>query len=539
MSTDSLGAAPANGDSPPSTGGERRPRRSTHSRLRSVDLEQADVDLAVARRLPEAVARRLQAVLLEDLGDSCVVGMVRPQDLRALDELSMTLRRPVDVVQVAADPWADTLDRIYGKTEQIDAYAREVLRNVERDDGVVDLGALGGLGEDGDAPVVRLLQTVFEHAAQTRASDIHLEPQEDSLRVRFRIDGALHVELQADPKIAAALCVRLKLIAGLDISERRLPQDGRFAVRSGRHALDVRMSTLPTLYGESIVLRVLRQRQALLGLADSGMPPHVLEVFERVIRAPHGIVLVTGPTGSGKTTTLYGALQQLNHPDVKILTCEDPVEYRLQGLNQVQVNEKIGLSFSRVLRSFLRQDPDILFVGEIRDQETAQIATRAAMTGHLVLSTLHTNDATSTPQRLIDMGVPGYMVASTLRCVVSQRLVRLVCPYCSTAHQPDPQELAWLHTLAGARLDHTKLRHGAGCVRCSQTGYSGRAGVFEIMEMTPALAAPLHVNDDLRFRSAAAQEMGGRTLAHHVLRRVQAGETTLAEAMKTLTSVEA
>ncbi len=517
----------------------KAPLQQSWRRVPSVDLNRYEVDPAVVRLLPEALARRLQALVLEQRADNtCLVGLVNPDNLRAQDELSLYLRRSIDVARIAPEPWSETVDRIYGKTEQIGVFAREVLRNVDREDGVVDLNALGGAIDDSEAPVVRLLQTIFDHATQTHASDIHIEPQEKMLRVRFRVDGSLHVELESDLKICAALNVRLKLMAGLDIAERRLPQDGRFAVRSGRHALDVRLSTLPTLYGESVVLRVLRQQQGVRGLGDSGMPPAVRRKFERAISSPHGIVLVTGPTGSGKTTTMYGALQALNHVEVKILTCEDPVEYRLQGLNQVQVNEKIGLSFARVLRSFLRQDPDILFIGEIRDQETAQIATRAAMTGHLVLSTLQTNDAVSTPRRLIDMGVQPYMIASTLLCVVSQRLVRMICPHCSASHETTADEREWLSMHLEPEAMPDSLHQGRGCSRCKGVGYSGRVGVFEILEMNAAIGAALNAGDPSAFRQAALQQMGPDTLEQAVLARVLAGETTVAEAMKVLMSTE-
>ena len=502
------------------------------------DLQNFELSAAVAQLLPESLARRLQALVLEEQGRAVLVGMTTPGNLRAQDEISLALRRPIDVVRIDAQHWLETVDRLYGKSEQIDVFARAVLKDVDRGEEVVDLDSMGASVDANEAPVVRLLQTIFDHATQTRASDIHIEPQEGALRVRFRVDGALHVELDASLKIAAALTVRLKLMAGLDIAERRLPQDGRFALRTQRHALDVRMSTLPTLYGESIVLRILMQRQGVIGLDESGMAPALLARFNRAIKAPHGIVLVTGPTGSGKTTTLYGALQTLNVPDVKILTCEDPVEYRLPGINQVQINDKIGLSFARVLRAFLRQDPDIIFVGEIRDEETAQIATRAAMTGHLVLSTLHTNDAASTPRRLMDMGVPGYLVASTLLCVLSQRLVRRVCRHCSAPHVPDMEEQRWLRQLIGQGAVTLNLRRGLGCSRCNGSGYLGRVGVFELLELDPELVAALHAGDAGTFEALAVEHIGRNGLAHSVLARVLAGETTVAEGMKVLLAAD-
>lgn len=499
-----------------------------------LDLQRFDVDIKLARLLPETQARRHLALLLRDQGDSCLLGLVDPNNLRAQDAISQLLKRPVDVVQVDKDALLSTLDRVYGKTDQIGEFAREVERNIERDANIVDLDKMGTVLDDVDAPVVKLLQTIFDHAAQVRASDVHIEPQEKRLVVRYRIDGALHVQAEADLKIASPLVVRMKLMAGLDIAEKRLPQDGRIAVRSGLHKLDVRMSTLPTLYGESVVLRILMQQQGLVALTDTGMDPQVFKCFESAIKAPHGIVLVTGPTGSGKTTTLYGALQMLNQPDVKILTCEDPVEYRMAGIVQVQTNDKIGLDFARVLRSFLRQDPDVIFIGEIRDQETAQIASRAAMTGHLVLSTLHTNDALSTPGRLADMGIPPYLIASTLLAVVSQRLVRLSCPHCVEPHEPDPDELQWLlHSLGTETLPaQAKLQRGCGCPRCNGIGYRGRTGVHEILTMTPALARTLRSGTLHDFEAAAQQELAGATIARRVLQLVLDGKTTISEAMK-------
>ncbi len=499
-----------------------------------LDLHRFDIDARFAQLLPEMQARRHLALLLRDQGDSFLLGLADTANLRAQDAISQLLKRPLDVVQVDRDALLATLDRVYGKSEQLGEFAREVERNIEREAGIVDLDQMGKVIDDVDAPVVKLLQTIFDHAAQVRASDVHIEPQEKRLIVRYRIDGALHVQAEADLKIASPLVVRLKLMAGLDIAEKRLPQDGRIAVRSGLHKLDVRMSTLPTLYGESVVLRILMQQQGLVALTDTGMDPQVFHSFEHAIRAPHGIVLVTGPTGSGKTTTLYGALKMLNQPDVKILTCEDPVEYRMAGIVQVQTNEKIGLDFARVLRSFLRQDPDVIFIGEIRDHETAEIASRAAMTGHLVLSTLHTNDAISTPGRLVDMGIPPYLIASTLLAVVSQRLVRLSCKHCAAPYQPDEDEVQWL--LQGLGVDtlpeRAQLKRGCGCPRCNNIGYQGRTGVHEILTISPPLARALRGGTLQEFETAAQEAMTGATIAHRVLQLVLDGRTTVAEAMK-------
>ncbi len=503
-----------------------------------IDLKRYEVIAATVRALSEMQARRFRALVLEDREDTYLVGLVDPFDLRAQDEISVLLRRPVDVALITNEQLIQTIDRIYRKTELIGEFAKEVERDIEKDDQVVDLGALEGSIQAEDAPVVRLLQTVFDDAVQVRASDIHIEPQEKKLVVRFRIDGMLHPQLEADSKIAGAVVVRLKLMAGLDIAEKRLPQDGRIAVKSGTYRLDVRMSTMPSQHGESVVLRVLMREGELIDLEKTGMPAPVLASFRRTLTAPHGIVLVTGPTGSGKTTTLYGALQRLNGPGVKILTCEDPVEYRIAGLVQVQINEKIELGFARVLRAFLRQDPDILLVGEIRDQETAQIAARAAMTGHLVLYTLHTTDAVSTPGRLLDMGVPGYMIASTLLAVISQRLMRLICRYCTEPYAPRPEELQWVGHYAGGEVAQAKFRRGKGCTRCNGAGYSGRTGVFEIVEMTAPLATAIHGGEPREFERVAREQLGRDTVGQRALDLVLAGETTIAEAMRVVTSAE-
>jgi MSHA biogenesis protein MshE len=502
--------------------------------LTYIDLRRFEVQPQVVQLLSELQARRFRALVLEDRGNSCLLGVVDPSDLRSQDEVAVVLRRHVSLAVITNQQLLQTIDRVYRKTEQMGEFARAVEREVGDHDKVIDLGAIGHSIDDAEAPVVKLLQTIFDDAARVNASDIHFEPQETILVVRFRIDGVLHIQVQADLSIASMLIVRLKLMAALDIAERRLPQDGRMAIRSGESRFDIRMSTMPTQFGESVVLRLLRQDAVRKGLRQM-MPARVCDIFERVIGAPHGMVLVTGPTGSGKTTTLYAALTQLNQPSVKILTCEDPVEYHIAGISQVQINEKIGLSFARVLRSFLRQDPDILLVGEIRDDETADIAVRAAMTGHLVLSTLHTNDARSTPLRLLDMAVPGYMIASTLLAVLSQRLLRKVCSYCAQPATPTPEELAWFtyhapeHALGQAAPP--QFMQGRGCARCNGVGYSGRRGVFEIIEMTAPLAQALQSQDPGVFDRLALAQMGSNTLVRNALDMVLAGETTLAEAM--------
>jgi MSHA biogenesis protein MshE len=495
------------------------------------DLRRFDVHPETVRKLSELQARRFNAVVLEERADSYLVGVVDPTDLRSQDELAAVLKRHVDLAAITNEQLLATIDRVYRKTEQIGAFAKEVEREIDLQDNVIDLTSMSRAISDEDAPIVKLLQTIFDDAARVNASDIHFEPQEHALVVRFRIDGVLHVQVEADARITSALIVRLKLMAQLDIAERRLPQDGRITVKSGDSRFDIRMSTMPTQFGESIVLRLLRQDGKRRRVQDL-LPSWACEGFERAIHAPHGIVLVTGPTGSGKTTTLYAALETLNQPSVKILTAEDPVEYRLRGINQVQINDKIELTFARVLRSLLRQDPDVLLVGEIRDNETADIAVRAAMTGHTVLSTLHTNDAPSTPVRLLDMGVPGYMIASTLRAVLAQRLLRISCTYCTEPYDPPADEHAWLaHHATEEELSLANFRKGRGCSRCNGVGFRGRRGVYEMLEITPALTDALQRADPQLIDQLARAEIGRRTLAHGAVTMVLEGKTTAAEAM--------
>lgn len=505
-------------------------------RIPFVDLRSFTVDQVLVRILSELHARKFRAIVLQEHTDSYMVGMVDPLNLRAQDEIAHLLGRPIYISLITNEQFNRTIDRIYRKTDQLDEYANEVKRELESRS--IDLSELQGEVNDIDAPVIKLLQTMFEEATELLASDIHIEPEEKKLVVRFRIDGVMHPQIDADPKIASALVVRLKLLAGLDIAEKRLPLDGRISVKTGNKKVDVRLSTVPSQYGESVVMRLLYQSEGPMNLQKCGMPPDVLAVFNRIIHMPHGIVLVTGPTGSGKTTTLYGALHTLNQRSVKILTCEDPVEYRIGGITQVQINEKIDLTFSRLLRAFLRQDPDIILVGEIRDAETAQIATRAAMTGHLVLSTLHTNDAISAPVRLLDMGIPGYLIATTLRGVLAQRLLRVNCSYCAKSYQPDNTEMEWVRHFPDVDISTAKFQKGVGCERCNSTGFSGRSGVFELIEMTPDLSAAIHDADSIRFKDAAHAALGVGTLGYQTLMLVLEGKTTVSEAMSVVMSIE-
>lgn len=495
-----------------------------------VNLKFFNVNPDTARLLPETQARRFRVLAMEERGGALVIGMADPTDLFAYDEVARLVKRNIELAVVNESELLQTIDRIYRRTDEITDFARELEEDLG--DSVVDFGTLAVTPGLEEAPIVKLLQSVFDDATQVRASDIHIEPQEGRLQIRFRIDGVLHLQTEADIKIAPSLALRLKLMSELDISEKRLPQDGRFAIKVKQQRIDVRISTMPTQYGESVVMRLLNQSGGMIKLDSLGFPPKMLERFRAIIRRPNGLVLVTGPTGSGKTTTLYGALAELNTLERKLITVEDPVEYRLAGINQVQVSEKIELTFARVLRSALRQDPDVVLVGEMRDQETAQIGMRAALTGHLVLSTLHTNDAMSTPIRLLDMGVPSYMVGSALQVVLAQRLVRVICESCAEPDELKPTEREWLKHELGDTVGAHSYMHGRGCSRCNGTGYRGRTGVYEMLEMTEEVAAAASHQDPSQFMKVAQAQMAGETLSRHAVALVVAGKTTVLEAMR-------
>jgi MSHA biogenesis protein MshE len=493
-------------------------------RIPYVQLSLQTVSPAVSRLLTEAQSRRFRAIPIDENGSAIRVGMADPLDYQSYDEIQRLLGRHLELAVVAESRLDATLDKLHSRSDEISGLAKELELQTSDDKPAAISAALD------DAPVAKLLHSLFDDAVRARASDIHVEPQERKLQIRFRIDGALVLHTEAESRIAPAVVQRLKLLAGLDIAERRLPQDGRLMVRVRTNALDLRMSTMPTQYGESVVLRLLPHDGGLLELDRLGMPAPMLAKVRDFITFAQGMLLATGPTGSGKTTTLYGALAEMNSPDAKIITVEDPVEYRLPGITQVQVNEKIGLGFATVLRATLRQDPDIVLVGEMRDKDTVETGLRAAMTGHMVLSTLHTNDAASTPIRLLDMGAPNYLIAASLRLVLAQRLVRAVCAQCSQPYAPTPQEIAFLQTFAGG--GGGALARGAGCPQCNGCGYLGRLGVYELLDMTRPVVTALNSGDTQAYLNAAHREIGEYSLAHHVCDLTQSGRTTVSEAMR-------
>lgn len=498
-----------------------------------IDLKHYNYNPDIVRLLPETAARRFRAMVLNQDGNQLLVGVADPTDIYAYDELSKILKQKVNLAVVYENELLKALDTVYRRTQEIVTIAEELGEELSQGD--TNLEQLLTETDVEDAPVVRLLKSLFEDAVQVGASDIHIEPDEKVLRIRQRVDGVLHEQVMKEKRIAAALVSRLKLVCGLDISERRLPQDGRFNVRVKGRSVDIRLSTMPLQYGESVVMRLLDQSSGILQLEQVGMSTELLRRFRHQLHQPHGLVLVTGPTGSGKTTTLYGALNELNSFEKKIITVEDPVEYRLPRINQVQVHPKIGLDFARVLRAGLRQDPDIVMVGEMRDKETSDIALRAAMTGHLVLSTLHTNDAISTALRLIEMGTEGYVVASSLRSVLAQRLVRRICESCSNSDPLEPASRSWLSGYKG-RVDcagrEADFKIGRGCPACNNTGYSGRIGIFELLDINFDLADALRRNDSAEFATIAQQLPSFVSLADSALVLALDGVTSMEEVLR-------
>ena len=502
-----------------------------------INLKNFKFDSDIVHTLPETLARRYRAVVLKkNLDGTYLVSMADPTDIFAFDEISKHLKTAVEQAVSKESEIIDTIDSVYRQIDAISSLAEELGEELAETD--FDLDQLDQGVDVTNAPVVKLLQTIFDDAVHVGASDIHIEPDDTVLRIRMRIDGILQEQVMKEKRIATALVSRLKLMASLNISERRIPQDGRFNIKVKSKSIDVRLSTMPIQNGESVVMRLLDQSSDMLNLDILGMNNELLKRFRHHIARPHGLVLVTGPTGSGKTTTLYSALSELNEPGKKIITVEDPVEYRLQRINQVQVNTQIGLSFAKVLRTALRQDPDVVLVGEMRDAETAEIGLRAAMTGHLVLSTLHTNDAISTANRLLDMGAAGYLVATALHAIVAQRLVRKICTHCSVSYSPVSHERSWLLSQIGDETNTAQFKMGQGCTQCNNTGYHGRIGVFEFLELDDELGDALRRENTADFTNAAKASSNYKPFSQHAIEYAKTGITTIEEALRVSSVVE-
>ncbi|MCM2678583.1 GspE/PulE family protein [Echinimonas agarilytica] len=498
-----------------------------------IDLQSLDIQPKTAQLLPEVLARRYRALVFDQVGNKVYLGTADPADLNAIDALEDRLSKyDIEWAVVRESQLFEVFDQLYRRTDEISSYASQLGQEYSENE---EFNLADSVTDDseGEATVARMLQSIFEDAVQVKASDIHIEPDNGLLRIRMRVDGQLQEQIIDQAKIAAALVLRLKLIAGLDISEKRLPQDGRFNMNARGHSIDVRLSTMPIQYGESVVMRLLDQSAGILSMDETGMPAHLMKRFRLQLTRPHGMILVTGPTGSGKTTTLYGALSEMNTAETKIITVEDPVEYRLPRISQVQVNAKIDLTFSNVLRTALRQDPDVLLVGEMRDHETVEIGLRGALTGHLVLSTLHTNDAISSALRLLDMGAPGYLVASSLRAIIAQRLVKRVCNNCTAPYQPTADELSWLQFIADdLDIKQFSFQKGRGCQTCHQTGHRGRVGVFEWLEMNDDMIKALRNDDTHEFSEAAKKSSHYQPLARAAFDYAARGITSVSEVLR-------
>lgn len=491
-----------------------------------VDIKTFNYHRDDVRALKETIARRFRVSVLKKTSEKIILGMSDPTDIFCLDEVAKFFDVPIEPVIVRESELLEILDTSYGESEKIASLVEEI--NDDLGEELVDIGSIVEDSDEDEAPVAKLLLKIFEEAIKYNASDIHIEPDEKVLRIRQRIDGVLTEQVLNEKRVAAALVVKLKLMSSLDISEKRIPQDGRFNLKVHKKNIDVRISTMPIQNGESVVMRLLLLDDGVKNIEEVGMDDATMAKFRKSIASPHGLILVTGPTGSGKTTSLYAALSELNTPDKKIITVEDPVEYRLPRLSQVQINDKIGLNFSKVLRATLRQDPDVLLVGEIRDSESAEIALRAAMTGHLVLSTLHTNDAVSSALRLIDMGVDPFLVASSLKTVVAQRLVRKLCSSCKKKSDNDPK----YHYLLPKEYCSTGFYQASGCIKCLNTGFKGRLGVFEYLNITEELAGALREGDIQKFTEMARSSNDYVTLTDSALRLAAAGETSLDEVQR-------
>lgn len=514
---------------------------SQHFRVPSVDLQGMEIDEAVIKIIPADIARKYTILPVNKAGATVTVAMIDPTNVFAMDDVKFMTGYKVEPVVASENAIRLAIDRYYGSTHAIEL--KKVMEDLSDEPGGdlevldeeedLDLAALEEESEQ--APVVKLVNIVLTDAIKRGASDIHIEPYEKDYRVRYRIDGILYEMMHPPLKLKEAITSRVKIMAKLDIAEKRMPQDGRIKIKtkiSGRNKdLDFRVSVLPTIFGEKIVMRLLDKDKLMLDMAKLGFEPESLRRFEQAILKPYGMVLVTGPTGSGKTNTLYSALQRINTPEVNIITAEDPVEFNLMGINQVQMKEQIGLNFAAALRSFLRQDPNIILVGEIRDFETAEVAIKAAMTGHLVLSTLHTNDAPSSINRLMNMGIEPFLVATSVHLIAAQRLVRRICTFCK---EPADLPAAALTNVGFSDQESRtlKLFRGRGCERCTTTGYKGRLALYEVMEIDDEVRELILSGASAAELRTKAIQNGMITLRQSGLQKIRDGVTTIDEVVR-------
>lgn len=498
-----------------------------------VNLESLEIPRTVIELVPESVARENYVIPLDVEDDTIKVAVSNAMDYEVLDKLRFVLNREVKVAVASKEAIQAAINRHYGdsQTESVDSMLQEFTETAI--DFTVTDASGGGKLEDADdsAPIVKLVNLILNEAVTMRASDIHIEPFEDKIRVRYRIDGVL-VERDSPPKrLLSALISRIKIMGRMDITEKRRPQDGRIKTRITGRDFDLRVSILPTNHGQAVVMRILDRDNIKVGIRNLGFGEENYRKFQTLIRRPNGIFLVTGPTGSGKTTTLYSALGEINRPDRKIITAEDPVEYYLPGINQVEVKSDIGLNFQRIIRAMLRQAPNVILVGEIRDAETAEMAIQASLTGHLVFSTLHTNDAPSSVTRLIDMGVEPFLVASSVMAIMAQRLVRVVCPKCKQDYTPEQIEIDQFG-ITPDQLATAKWSRGKGCANCQHTGYRGRCAVFELMIMNSTLREMTFKSEPAQNLRRQARLFGMKTLVEDALDKAIAGRTTTLEVSK-------
>jgi type IV pilus assembly protein PilB len=503
-----------------------------------VTLRESDFTPAIIQTVPAKTARMYQCLPVALDGSTLKLALVDPLNPGRVDELGFVIKKEIQLVVADPDRIQKLIEKFYPEGGGDGESFSEILKELGADKGLA--AEAGAAGEEdatamqdlaNQAPIVRFVNLVLQQAVQDRASDIHFEPFETDFRIRYRVDGALY-EMSPPPKhLALPVISRLKVMANLNISERRMPQDGRINYHIGTKMIDLRVSTLPTQFGESVVLRVLDRTAVNLEIESLGLPKFIYDFVVEVIQRPNGIVVVTGPTGCGKTTTLYSCLRRVNTMDSKLLTAEDPVEYDIEGIMQVAVNEGVGLTFSKALRSFLRQDPDIIMVGEMRDLETAQISIQASLTGHLVLSTLHTNDSPGAITRMIDMGVEPFLISSTLMAVLGQRLVRTVCKHCRTPFEPTEAQLAMLN-LSPHDLGEKLFYYGRGCSNCNDTGYRGRKGIFELLTINDTIRGLINERAPTVVLRQKAVELGMVTLREDGLRSIFDGDTTIEEVVK-------